>query len=302
MIQINGNFALIAFPNISPDIFSFSIAGIEIAIRWYSVSYLVGFLIAILIMKSFLQKENLWRFSAGPLDRDQVESMVSYLVLGVIIGGRLGYVLFYNLETFIETPGNIIRVWDGGMSFHGGFLGVVVAVLIYCRINGILVWSCADLVALASAPGLFLGRLANFVNAELWGRQTDVPWGVIFPGERAQNCPGVIGDCARHPSQLYEAGLEGIYLFLVLIVVSFLGGLRRPGLISGLFFLIYGLGRYLVEFYRVPDPQFFSQTNIYGFAYSYGEIGVTMGQVLSLPMIFVGLLLLVIKSKKAKMG
>ena len=288
---------MIAFPEISPEILSFSIAGVDFAVRWYAVSYLAGFFVAILLMKSFISKEKLWRFSTGPLDRDQVESMVTYLVLGVIVGGRLGYVLFYNLDLFVEHPGSIIRVWDGGMSFHGGFLGVVVATIFYCRFNGIRIWSCADLIALASGPGLLFGRMANFINAELWGRPTDVPWGFIFPGERAQNCSDVIGECSRHPTQLYEAGLEGLLLFVLLIIVAYLGGLRRPGMITGLFLLIYGSSRYLVEFYRVPDPQFFSANNVNGFAYTYGEFGVTMGQLLSLPMIFFGLLLIFLKSK-----
>ena len=293
---------MIAFPEISSEIISFSIAGIELSIRWYAVSYLAGFFVAILVMKSFLLKEKLWRFNTGPLDRDQVDSLVTYLVLGVILGGRIGYVLFYNLDAYIENPGSILRVWDGGMAFHGGFLGVVGAALLFCRFNGILVWSCADLIALASGPGLLFGRLANFINAELWGRPTDAPWGVIFPGDRAQDCPGVIGECARHPSQLYEAGLEGLLLFLVLIIAAYLGGLRRPGLVTGLFLIIYGASRYVVEFYRVPDFQFFSVMNPNGFAYTYGEFGVTMGQLLSFPMSFLGAILIVIKIKKPRVG
>lgn len=293
---------MIAFPNISPEIFSFSIADLEFSIRWYSVSYLAGFIVAVLVMKFFLRREKLWRFNAGPLDRDQVDSMMTYLILGVIVGGRLGYVLFYNLDDFTENPENIIRVWDGGMAFHGGFLGVVVATILYCRFYGALVWSCADLIALSSGPGLLFGRVANFINAELWGRPTTASWGVVFPGDRAQECPGVIGDCARHPTQLYEAGLEGFLLFLVLIIAAYSGGLRRPGTITGLFLLLYGSGRYFVEFYRVPDQQFFSVNNPNGFAYMYGELGVTMGQCLSIPMICFGLLLVSIKIKKPRMG
>jgi phosphatidylglycerol:prolipoprotein diacylglycerol transferase len=183
------------------------------------------------------------------------------------------------------------------MSFHGGFLGVVFAAFFYFRRHGIIVWSGADLIALATGPGLMLGRIANFINAELWGRPTDVAWGVVFPGERAQDCAGVVGACARHPSQLYEAGLEGLLLFLILIIFAFAGALRRPGVITGMFLLIYGAGRYFVEFYRVPDPQFFSETNPYGFAYQYGEFGVTMGQTLSIPMIVVGVSLILLKSR-----
>lgn len=293
---------MIAFPDISPELFSFSIAGFELAVRWYAVSYLAGFFASILLMKLFLRKKHLWKFSTGPLDGDQVEAMMSYLILGVIIGGRLGYVLFYNLDAFVENPASVVRVWDGGMSFHGGFLGVSVVALLYCRFNGVLIWSCADLIALASGPGLFFGRVANFINAELWGRPTDVPWGVVFPGARAQDCVDVVGECARHPSQLYEAGLEGLLLFILLIIFASFGGLRRPGVITGMFLIIYGLSRYFVEFYRVPDPQFFSATNLNGFVYSFDEFGITMGQCLSLPMICLGVLLVLIKSKKIKFG
>ena len=293
---------MIAFPDVSPEIFSFEIAGIDFAIRWYAVSYLAGFFVAIALMKSFLRKEKLWRFNTGPLDHDQVDSMMTYLILGVIVGGRLGYVIFYNLDLYIEDPLSALRIWDGGMSFHGGFLGVVAAAFFYCRFNGVLVWSCADLIALSTGPGLLFGRAANFINAELWGRPTDVPWGVVFPGTRAQECPNIIGECARHPSQLYEAGLEGLLLFLVLIIVANFGGLRRPGLITGLFFLIYGASRYFVEFYRVPDTQFVSASNLSGFVYQYGEIGVTMGQCLSLPMIFIGAVLFATKIKKPRIG
>ena len=288
---------MIAFPDLSPEIISFSIAGNEFAIRWYAISYLAGFFVAIVIMKYYLRNKILWRFNVGPLDPDQVDSMMTFLVIGVILGGRLGYVLFYNLDAYVVDPLAAIRIWDGGMAFHGGFLGVVVAALSYCRYNGILVWSCAALIALASGPGLLFGRVANFINAELWGQPTNAPWGVVFPGVRAQDCPDVSGECARHPSQLYEAGLEGLLLFSSLFVAARLGGLRRPGLITGLFLVLYGSSRYFVEFYRVPDPQFFSGSNPLGYAYLYGEFGVTMGQLLSLPMILAGVLVIAYKAK-----
>ena len=291
---------MIQFPDISPEIFSVNVLGVELALRWYALSYIVGFFIAIWIMKAFTSRGRFWRYNTGPIERDEVDGLVTNLILGVIIGGRLGYVVFYNLDFFIENPSAIPRVWDGGMSFHGGFLGVVVAAILYFRRNGIILWSGADLIALSAGPGLMLGRIANFINAELWGRPTDAPWGVVFPGVRAQDCPGIVGECARHPSQLYEAGLEGLLLFLILLILAFAGALKRPGVVTGSFLMIYGLGRYFVEFYRVPDPQFFSDANPFGFAFQYAGFGVTMGQALSVPMIAIGLLLVLIQSRRGK--
>ena len=293
---------MIRFPNVSPDIFSINLFGIEFALRWYALSYIAGFFIAIWVMKYFTSRGHFWKHNTGPLERDEVENLITYLILGVILGGRLGYVLFYNLEFYLENIGDILRVWDGGMSFHGGFLGVVVAAIIYVRRHGILLWSGADIIALSAGPGIMLGRIANFINAELWGRPTDVAWGVIFPGERAQQCSGVIGECARHPSQLYEAGLEGLVLFIVLVIFAFSGALRRPGVITGLFLFIYGAGRYFVEFFRVPDPQFLSDANPFGFAYRLGDFGVTMGQALSLPMIGLGALIILWKMRRPQTG
>jgi len=293
---------MIQFPNIAPEIFAVNIWGFEFALRWYALSYIIGFLIAVWVMKYFTSRGYFWRHNTGPLERDEVDNLITYLILGVIIGGRLGYVIFYNLDFYLSNPGDIPKVWDGGMSFHGGFLGVVAAALIYIRRHGILLWSCADLIALASGPGLMLGRIANFINAELWGRPTDVAWGVVFPGTRAQDCPGVLGDCARHPSQLYEAGLEGLLLFIILIAFAFFGALSRPGTITGLFLVLYGMGRYFVEFYRVPDAQFFSAENPYGFAFKFGDFGLTMGQALSLPMILIGILLVLFRLKTREAG
>ena len=290
---------MIPFPNVSPEIFSFSFLGINIALRWYALSYIIGFICALQIMKFCIRRNNLWDADKPPFGPDQADSLLTFLIIGVIFGGRLGYVLFYNFGYYLQNPIDILRVWDGGMAFHGGFIGVILAVLIYFRLNSIPLWSGADLVAIATPPGLFFGRLANFVNAELWGRPTEVPWGVIFPGELAQLCPEIVGPCARHPSQLYEAGLEGLLLFLLLVSIVYFYGLKRPGLITGIFAIGYGGSRYLVEFFRVPDQQFFSDTNPYGFAVQYNDFGMTMGQVLSLPMIFFGLVLLTISFVKS---
>lgn len=283
---------MVPFPDISPEIFSVNILGFHLALRWYAVSYLMGFICAISLMKLFIRKPNLWAYNKSPMTTESADTLLTYLILGVILGGRLGYVVFYNLEYYLVNPADIVKVWDGGMAFHGGFLGVVFAVFMFCRSNGIPIWSGADLIAIASPPGLFFGRLANFINAELWGRPTDVPWGVIFPGTAAQNCEGLYGPCARHPSQLYEAGLEGLLLFFILFTCAFWGALRRPGLITGIFFAVYGMSRFFVEYFRVPDPQFFSVENPYGYAFWVFGHGLTMGQTLSLPMVFLGLLLI----------
>ena len=282
---------MITFPNISPEIFSISVFGFDLALRWYALSYIVGFFIAISMMKFFIRREKLWRHGTAPMDLDQADALLTYMIIGVIFGGRLGYVLFYNFAYYIENLSDVLRIWDGGMSFHGGFLGVVFAIVFYCKKNGILVWSASDLIALSTPPGLFLGRVANFINAELWGRPTNSPLGVVFPGDRAQDCPDFSSPCARHPSQLYEAGLEGIILLLILLFIAFMGGLRRPKFVTGVFMAGYGAARFFVEFFRVPDSQFFSINNPYGFAYRIGDFGITMGQTLSLPMIIFGVLL-----------
>ena len=289
---------MIPFPDVSPEIFSFNLFGLNLALRWYALSYIIGFICALQIMKFYIRRDNLWIAEKPPFESEQADSLLTYLIIGVIVGGRLGYVLFYNLGYYLENPIDILRLWDGGMAFHGGFVGVVVAVFIYFRSNSIPIWSGADLIAIATPPGLFFGRLANFVNAELWGRPTDVPWGVIFPGELAQLCDGILGPCARHPSQLYEAGLEGLLLFLLLVSIVYFFGLKRPGLITGIFSIGYGCSRYLVEFFRVPDQQFFSDSNPYGFAVQYNDFGVTMGQLLSLPMVVFGSFLMIIALKK----
>ena len=177
-------------------------------------------------MKFFILKENLWIGNRPPLTSQQADAFLTYLIIGVILGGRVGYVLFYNFGYFLSNPLAILKIWDGGMAFHGGFLGVCFAVILYCGLNSISLWSGADLIAVSSPPGLFFGRIANFINAELWGSPTEKPWGVIFPGDRAQTCQGVIGFCARHPSQLYEALLEGLLLFILLFLLGMLGAFK----------------------------------------------------------------------------
>ena len=283
---------MITFPNFSPEIVSFSIGGFEVALRWYAVSYIIGFVCAVYLMKAVTKRKHLWRFRTPPTDLNQIDSLITYLIVGVVLGGRLGYAFFYNFEYYASYPLDVLKVWEGGMSFHGGFFGVLLAAVIFFKFHGIPLASGADLIAFATPPGLFFGRVANFINGELWGRPTNLSFGVIFPGERAQECPSVIDVCARHPSQLYEAGLEGIVLFIVLISVVRIGAFKYPGSVVGTFLVGYSMSRYFVEFFREADPQFVSLGNPLGYIYQIGEVGIKMGQLLSLPMFFLGVFFL----------
>ena len=258
-------FASFAFPAFDP-------VALEIgpfALRWYALAYMVGLLIG-------------WRYCVYigqrpplPLSRTLFDDFLIWGALGVILGGRVGYVLFYNFADYVAHPIQVLMVWRGGMSFHGGLAGTAVAVLLYARSRKLPFFALADVVAAATPIGLFLGRIANFINGELYGRTTDVPWGVVFPAPDA-------GPLPRHPSQLYEAALEGFLLFLVLFVLARFTGIRgRPGRLSGVFLVGYSLCRILVEFFREPDIQM-------GFL----AAGTTMGQWLSLPMLAIGLYLL----------
>ncbi len=281
--------AKIPFPDISPEIFSISLFGMEFSLRWYALAYIVGIVIGWRIVVAAVRRPRLWRGQSAPMTPAQVEDLLTWVILGVILGGRLGFVLFYRPLHYLENPGEILMVWQGGMAFHGGLLGVVAACILYSWRQGIPWLSVADVLCLATPPGLLLGRIANFINGELWGRPTDLPWGVVFPGPLAQHCPTVAGACARHPSQLYEAALEGLVLGAVLLYLAWRrGALKVPGQITGLFFAGYGLARFVVEFARQADPQFITPDNPMGYVLRLGEAGLTMGQILSLPMILFG--------------
>jgi phosphatidylglycerol:prolipoprotein diacylglycerol transferase len=278
----------ISFPPITPEIFSVEVFGLTLALRWYALAYIAGLLTAWALIRKALRTQRLW--ASPPMSEDQLEHLMTWVILAVILGGRLGYVIFYQAEFYLSNPLQILRVWEGGMSFHGGFLGVTVAGLLFCRREKISALTTGDLFAMAAPIGLFLGRVANFINAELWGRPTDLPWGVAFPGDAAQFCPGVIGVCARHPSQLYEAVLEGLILGAILLWAAWRGGwLAYPGRIMGLFIAGYGAARFAVEFVRQPDAQFVTDGNPLGLAWQIHGWGLTQGQALSLPMIAVGL-------------
>lgn len=289
----------IPFPDFSPELFSIQLGPIDFALRWYALAYIAGLLIALGLVRHALARPALFRGGQAPFKPAQADELLTWTILGVIVGGRLGFVLFYQPSYYLAHPLDILKVWQGGMAFHGGLLGVVVAAWLFARKNNVPKLQLADLMALATPPGLMLGRLANFINAELWGRPTDRPWGVIFPGARAQDCPGWEAvPCARHPSQLYQAGLEGLLLGLVLLWMVYRGrALQFPGRVAGVFFLGYGLARFVVELFRQADPQFVTPDNPWGHVLGGAEFGITMGQTLSLPMIVLGLVLIALSRR-----
>jgi phosphatidylglycerol:prolipoprotein diacylglycerol transferase len=262
-------FLTITFPLFDPVAISFG----WIVIRWYALAYIGGIVLGWIYARSLVKKERLWGGPA-PITLVQLDDFILWVTIGIIVGGRTGYVLFYNPAFFIQHPAEILQLWNGGMSFHGGFLGCVAAVMLFARKNGISILSLGDITTAVGPIGLFLGRLANFINSELWGRTADssVPWAMVFPNG---------GPLPRHPSQLYEAGLEGILLFTILAVMIRMGALKRPGLILGSFITIYALARITSEFFREPDPQL-------GFLWG----GLTMGMLLSVPMIIAGAILI----------
>ncbi|WP_093922236.1 prolipoprotein diacylglyceryl transferase [Sulfitobacter brevis] len=286
--------AMLPFPDIAPEIFTISLFGLSFSLRWYALAYIVGILLGWRLVVQATRTPRLWKNDTPVMTPARVEDLLFWVILGVILGGRLGYVLFYQTAFYLENPARILQIWEGGMSFHGGALGVIIAGIAFTRRHKIPMISTGDMVCLGLAPGLFLGRLANFINAELWGRPTDLPWGVAFPTEAAQFCPEIAGICARHPSQLYEALLEGLVLGGLLVWMAWQrGALKHEGLIGGTFLAGYGLARFVVEFVRQPDAQFVSDGNPLGLAWHIGGYGLTMGQMLSLPMIAVGLFLII---------
>jgi phosphatidylglycerol:prolipoprotein diacylglycerol transferase len=264
-------FLAITFPAIDPVAISIG----PLAIRWYALAYIAGIVLGWLYARSLVKKERLWG-GPVPITLVQLDDFILWVTIGIIVGGRTGYVLFYNAAFFIQHPAEIFQLWNGGMSFHGGFLGCVAAVMLFALKNNISILSLGDITTAVAPIGIFLGRLANFIKGELWGREADasVPWRMVFPDDPLQ--------LFRHPSQLYEAGLEGILLFVVLAVMIRTGALKRPGLILGSFIAIYGLARITSEYFRQPDPQL-------GFLWG----GLTMGMLLSIPMIIAGAILVI---------
>lgn len=245
---------MLNYPNFDPVAFSLG----SLQVHWYGLTYLVGFLLAWWLALKRAQRLD--------LTKDQVSDLLFYCALGVILGGRLGYVLFYHFERLLAEPLWLLKVWEGGMAFHGGFLGVAIALIVFARKYRLKLLSLADFVAPLTPLGLGLGRLGNFINGELWGRVTSQPWGMVFPGA---------GEAPRHPSQLYQFAFEGLVLFSLLWWFS-----KQPkpaGSVSGLFLIAYGLGRFLIEFTREPDAHL-------GLVF----MSLSMGQLLSVPMVIAG--------------
>jgi phosphatidylglycerol:prolipoprotein diacylglycerol transferase len=254
----------IPFPRIDPVLIHIG----PLAVRWYALAYIVGIIAGWFYARAIIASQRLWGGPA-PLTVIDFDDFIIWVTLGIILGGRTGYVLFYNFPHFASHPFEIFELWNGGMSFHGGVAGCIVAVCLFARYRGIPILSLGDVTTAVAPIGLFLGRLANFINGELWGRPSDVAWAMIFPNG---------GPVPRHPSQLYEAALEGLVLFVVLGALVRWDALKRPGLVTGASALGYGLARIFCEFFREPDAQL-------GFLWG----GLTMGMLLCIPLILAGI-------------
>ncbi|MGO9133010.1 MAG: prolipoprotein diacylglyceryl transferase [Methylovirgula sp.] len=265
----------IPYPQINPVLVQIG----PLPIRWYALAYIAGLILGWAYARHLVGRDALWNGLPRPTPQSIDDLLVS-IAFGIILGGRLGYVLFYNLSLYLAHPAQIFALWEGGMSFHGGLIGAALGIILFARRMKVPVLSVMDISAAAVPIGLCLGRIANFIKPELWGRPTDVPWAMIFPGSDGQ---------PRHPSQLYEAGLEGVVLFLILALAIRLGALRRPGLTTGLFAVGYGVARIICEFFRQPDPQL-----------GYLWAGATMGQILSFPVIAAGLVFIAIALRPKK--
>ncbi|MCL6707028.1 prolipoprotein diacylglyceryl transferase [Pseudomonas sp. R2.Fl] len=268
--------AVLPFPAIDPVAFSIG----PLAVHWYGLAYVAGILLGWWIARRLIATPSLWPNASPAITAQQLDDFILWAAVGIVLGGRLGYILFYDFPAVAENPMRAIEIWNGGMSFHGGFLGATLAMILFARRHAIPVWNLFDLVASVAPAGLLFGRLANFINGELWGRVSDVPWAVVFPTG---------GPFARHPSQLYEAALEGLVILVVLQVMARGGALRRPGLITGVFAILYPLARIFVEFFREPDAQL---------GYLAGG-WLTMGMLLSLPMLAAGVWALLRALRKA---
>lgn len=278
---------VLPYPAIDPEIFSVTLFGVELALRWYALAYIAAIVIGWWGLVRLMRGPAPWPGGQAPMTPRMVEPLVTWLVLGIILGGRLGFVLFYRPGYYLSHPAEIAVLWQGGMAFHGGLTGVALAVVLFARRHSVPLLSLADALAMVTPPGLLLGRLANFINAELWGTPSTMPWAMVFPTDPA--------GLPRHPSQLYEAGIEGLVLGAALLWLG-LGRrwLTRPGAVTGMFLTGYGLARFIVERFRQADAQFVTPDNPAGHVVQIAGGGLSMGQILSLPLIAAGLGLIVI--------
>ncbi|MGT2443968.1 prolipoprotein diacylglyceryl transferase [Ensifer adhaerens] len=259
--------AILPFPEIDPVIVQIG----PLAIHWYGLAYVAGILLGWFYARRLAMNTSLWRDDKPAITLQQLDDFLLWAAGGIVLGGRIGYILFYDLGSVLANPIRALEIWNGGMSFHGGFLGTTLAMILFARKNKIAIWSLFDIVAAVVPIGLFFGRIANFINGELWGRLSSMPWAIVFPTG---------GPFARHPSQLYEAALEGIVLLSVLAWFIYRRhALKSPGLVTGIFVLGYALSRIFVEFFREPDAQI---------GYLVGG-WLTMGMLLSLPMALAGI-------------
>lgn len=263
----------IPFPNIDPVALQLG----PIAVKWYGLAYMAGLLLGWIYIRRLLRNPALWSGGQPPFPIEKSDDLLFFMTLGVVLGGRLGFVMFYEPLYYLAHPLEIVQVWRGGMAFHGALVGCGLAIWLFARRNGVSPWSAMDMCAAAVPIGLFFGRIANFINGELFGRPTSVPWGMVFPEAVYQYA--AIEPTPRHPSQLYEAFLEGLVLFLVLRWLTHRQcALKNPGLVSGVFMVGYGLARSFSELFRQPDPL---HPLTVGF--------LTPGIAYSIPMILLGL-------------
>jgi phosphatidylglycerol:prolipoprotein diacylglycerol transferase len=261
-------FLAIPYPNIDPVALPLG----PVSIKWYGLAYMAGLLLGWLYIRRLLARPGLWPQDRVPFAPRDTDDLLIYVAVGVLLGGRLGHVLFYDPLHYLQNPFDVVAVWRGGMAFHGGLIGSIVGIVLFARRVGANPWSVLDACAAAVPIGLFFGRIANFINAELWGRVTSVPWAMVFPGREA-------GGLERHPSQLYEAFLEGFVLFAFLWWMSHrMAALRRPGMVAGTFLIGYGLARSFCELFREPEPGHFLNLG-----------PLTAGILYSIPMILAGI-------------
>jgi phosphatidylglycerol---prolipoprotein diacylglyceryl transferase len=265
------------FPNIDPVAFSLG----PLVVRWYALAYIVGFVGGWYLARRLSASAELWGAIRRPT-KEHIDDLLVWVAMGIIIGGRLGYVLFYNPSFYLHNPVEILFIWQGGMSFHGGLGGAIAAAFLFARSRGLLGLSVLDVVAVVAPIGLFFGRIANFINGELWGRPApDFAYAVIFPHA---------GPVPRYPSQLFEAAAQGLLLFVVMLIALRIFGFRRPGLLTGVFGIGYALARISTEFFREPDPQL---GFLFGGAFAGLGGGITMGMLLSLPLAIGGIAVIV---------